>query len=215
MRRSEAYSSALVALFERILLGRLALAGRLLLGSLQDLVGLHAGVLGAFAALDAVGGLLHALALLGDLALELRHTLDQTGDVLGAVSVVDHDVGGPVAEVARVLLGDVTNALGCRQRVAADRFRFLHRLAAEVVGLGAGLGDDLVGFDPRFDRRDRRLGAGEIDLELLGVRRHRVERCLRAFELLGEQLGAIGGLGRGGLQRVALDDVFVHHCFEA
>ncbi len=47
------------------------------------------------------------------------------------------------------------------------------------------------------------------------MRGHRVERSLGAFELLGERRGTRGRFGRGGLQRIALDDVFVHDRFES
>ena len=130
----------------------------------------------------------------------LRHLLEQIGDSIGAaVSSRDdlgRDVGGAVAQLAGVFLGDVADALGGRERVAADRLGLAHRLAAKLVGVGAGPRDDRVGLEARLFGRDRGLGPGQLELELLGVGGHRVERALGALELLG-QLSARAMRGRG------------------
>ncbi len=62
----------------------LAPARRLLVGLVEDLVGLHAGVVGALAAFHPVGGALDPFALLGQLHLDLRDPIQQVGDDLRA-----------------------------------------------------------------------------------------------------------------------------------
>ena len=126
----------------RVLLGGLALARRLLLGPFEDLVGFHARVLGALAALDPVGRAVRcACAAWRACVSSLAMRSSRPGDEVGPVRVGDRDLGGAVAQLAGVLLRDMADAFGGGER-SAGSLRFAHRLAAQLFGVGPRLRDD-------------------------------------------------------------------------
>src|SRR5262249_27963648 len=145
--------------------------------------------------LDAVGGAFEAFALLREPLLELSDPFQKTRGEIGPLRIGEGDFPRTRSYVACILVCELADPLGGRPRVAPDAFRFLQREPAQFLSLRAGPRDHLLGLEPRVLRRNRSLGPRQLELELLGMRRERVERPPCTVELFGEVVCSRGRRG--------------------